>query len=164
MVVQQINDSRLMIYMEGEELEQLPSDPRELTADQASGILKAALGPTYDPSWDSACFELFLGRDTLLLFALQHSGAPSYFTYKSIEQIIAAAAAAPPGIVSYLTHIDDTYLLIVYPPDGCRPTPVLGEFGTALSRHAFYALHVYEHGTIIDGPTALDTLREAFIG
>ena len=162
MEVQLIGNGKLVIYIKGDELKELPASPHEITTNEAANILRLALGATYDQSWESVYFELFPGRDSLLLFALQHSGNPSYFTFKSIEPLISAAKACPPGLISYLTYIDDNYILIVYPWNGEYPPNALSEYGEELSRPAHYALHLSEHSNVIAGPTALDELKAAF--
>jgi hypothetical protein len=162
MDIQPIGKDKLVIYLNNEELKLLPAPPTDMTTVDAADILRLALGPTYDKNWESVYFELFPGKDSLLLFALQHSGSPSYYVFKNIEPLISAAAACPPGLVSYLTHIDDTYVLIVYPLSGQFPPKVLSEYGEELLRPTQYALHLSEHSNVIAGPTALDELWKAF--
>lgn len=162
MEIQQIGDGKLVIYIKGEDLKNLPASPYDITTDEAADILRAALGSTYDESWDSVYFELFPGRDSLLLFALQHSGSPSYFTFGGIEPLLAAARVCPSGLISYLTYTGDTYILVVYPWNGEYPPKVLFEYGEESPRSAHYALHLSEHGKVLAGPTALDELRAAF--
>ncbi|SHI22727.1 hypothetical protein SAMN02745823_03634 [Sporobacter termitidis DSM 10068] len=162
MDVQPIGDDKLVIYLDSDEVKNLPAPPCEITTDEASDILRLALGSTYDQGWESVYFELFPGRDSLLLFALQHSGNPYYYVFPGIEPLIAAAAACPSGLISYLTYIGDTYILIVYPWNGEYPPQVLYEYGEELTRPAHYALHLSEHSTVIAGPTALDELHAAF--
>jgi hypothetical protein len=162
MEIQLISDGRLMIYLTGEDVKKLPAAPSEITTTDAAEILRNALGPTYDTSWDSVCFELYPGRDSLLMFALQHSGIPSFFMFPDCEGLISAAQACPPGLISYLTYADENYILIVYPWNGERPPYVLFEYGTELIRPASYALHLSEHSNVIAGPNAMDMMRNAF--
>jgi hypothetical protein len=162
MEIQQIGDGKLVIYIKGEELKKLPASPYEITTNEAADILRLALGSTYDDSWDSVYFELFPGKDSLLLFALQHSGSPSYFTFGSIEPLIAASRVCPSGLISYLTCTGETYTLIVYPWNGEYPPKVLFEYGEELNRPSHFALHLSEHSRVIAGPTALDELKAAF--
>jgi hypothetical protein len=162
MDIQPIGNDKLMIYIDREDLKTLPAHPGKITTTEASEILRKALGATYDKSWESVYLELFPGRDSLLLFALQHSGTPSYFVFPGIEPLISAAIACPDGLVSYLTSTDDAYILIVYPFCGQNPPKVLSEFGEELLRPAHYALHLSEHANVIAGPMALDDVRTAF--
>jgi hypothetical protein len=162
MEIQLIGTGKLVIYLKGEEIKTLPAPPYEITTTEASEILRLALGSTYDQSWESAYFELFPGRDSLLLFALRHSGSPSFFTFNSIEPLISAAKACQAGLITYLTYINDTYILIVYPWNGECPPHVLFEYGDELDRPALFSLHLSEHSKVICGPTALDELRTAF--
>jgi hypothetical protein len=162
MDIQPIGDGKLVIYLNGDEIKQLPAPPCQMTTVEASALLRQALGATYDQSWESVYFEIFPGRESLLLFALQHSGSPSYFTFSGIEPLISAARVCPPGMISYLASANDTYILIVYPLNGEYPPKILHEFGEELVRPAHYALHLSEHSSVIAGPTALDELRTAF--
>ncbi|NLT15555.1 MAG: hypothetical protein GXY05_14575 [Clostridiales bacterium] len=162
MEIQQIGNGKVVIYIKGEELKHLPASPQDITTNEAAEILRLALGSTYDDSWESVYFELFPGRDSLLLFALQHSGSPSFFTFSSIEPLISAASVCPPGLVSYLTCIDDAYILIVYPWHGDSPPQILFEYGEELCRPAHFALHLSEHSRVLAGPAALDELKAVF--
>ena len=94
MDVQVIGEGKVVIYLEADEI---PASPDELTTDQASHILRTALGATYDQSWERVCFEMYPGRDSLLLFALQHADSPYYFTFTDVEPLISAAGAARPA-------------------------------------------------------------------
>lgn len=162
MEIQQIGNGKLVIYLKGEELKNLPASPQDITTNEAADILRLALGTTYDQSWESVYFELIPGKDSLLLFALQHSGNPSFFSFAGIEPLISAAQACPPGLISYLTYIGETYILIVYPWNGEHYPRVLSEYGEELIRPAHFSLHLSEHSKVIAGPTALDELRAAF--
>jgi hypothetical protein len=162
MEIQQIGNGKVVIYIKGEELKCLPAFSQNITTNEAAEILRLALGSTYDDSWESVYFELFPGRDSLLLFALQHSGSPSFFTFGSIEPLISAARDCPQGLISYLTCINDAYILIVYPWHGDSPPAVLFEYGEELCLPALYALHLSEHSRVLAGPTALDELKAVF--
>lgn len=162
MEIQTIGESKIVIYLTGDDVKRLPVAPHEITTVEASDILRQALGPTYNHSWESVYFELFPGRDSLLLFALQHAGSPYFFTFTNIEPVISAAKASPPGLISYLTYLGDTYYLIVYPWNGEYPPHVLNEYGQELRLPAQFSLHLSEHSNVIAGPSALDTLRSSF--
>ncbi|NLM84934.1 MAG: adaptor protein MecA [Clostridiales bacterium] len=162
MEVQQLGCGKLLILLKGDDLRALPVPPSDMTTQDASTLLRRALGNTYDPSWDSVYFEMFPGHDSLLLFALQHNGAPSFFTFDSIEPVIDVAHACPSGLITYLTHDGEAYTLIVYPWHGENPPSVIGEYGRQVDYHAYFALHLSEHGTVIAGPHALDVLRHYF--
>ncbi len=159
MEVQLIGEGKVVIYLKGDEI---PASPDELTTAQASRILRSALGATYDKSWERVCIELYPGLDSMLLFALQHSDSPYYYAFTDIEPLISAAQASPSGIISYLTHLDDGYILIVYPMNGESPPYALWEYGTALSCPPSFSFFLSEHGKILAGPYALDRLRRAF--
>ena len=163
MDIQPIGNDKLVIYINSEELKLLPAHPTDMTKTEAADILRLALGATYDKSWDSVYFEMFPGRDSLLLFALQHSGSPSYYVFTGIEPLISAAASCPAGLISYLTVVGEFYILIVYPLSGHNPPRVLSEYGEELERPPHFALHLSEHSAVIAGPAALDELRKAFV-
>lgn len=162
MEVQLIGEGKVVIYLEEEDMKKLPDPPQNITTTQAARLLRSALGDTYDQSWERVCFELYPGRDSMLLFALQHSDNPSYFMFTDIEPVISAAQACPPGIISYLTYMDDSYILIVYPINGEYPPYVLCEYGTAISRPSSFSVYLFEHGKLIAGPYALDKICRAF--
>jgi hypothetical protein len=164
MDIQLIGDGKLVIYLADEDVKRLPAAPSQMTTSEAAELLRCALGSTYDPSWDSVYFEMYPGRDSLLLFAMQHSGTPSYFTFDSVEELIAAAEACPPGLISYLSYMGDTYVLVVYPWSGEQLPYPLYEYGTEFIRPSAFALHLSEHSGVIAGPAALDELRAAFCG
>ncbi|MEL4106629.1 hypothetical protein AAFA46_07305 [Oscillospiraceae bacterium WX1] len=162
MEIQTIGNGKVVIYLNGDEIKKLPAAPGDITPTEAADILRRALGATYDESWESVYFELFPGRDSLLLFALRHANCPFYFTFSGIEPLISAAKSSPPGLISYLTNLDDTYVLVVYPWSGDYPPFALFEYGQALSRPALFALHLSEHSKVLAGPAALDDLRAIF--
>ncbi len=162
MEVQLIGEGKVVIYLKGDDMKRLPASPRDITTAQATGILRSALGATYDQSWERVCFELYPGRDSLLLFALQHSDSPYYFAFSGIEPLISAALSCPPGIISYLTYLGENYILIIYPLNGESPPYVLWEYGAALSRPSSFSVYLSEHGKVIAGPYALDRLCSAF--
>jgi len=162
MEVQQLGSGKVLILLKGEDLQALPVPPTDMTTRDASSLLRKALGSTYDTSWDSVYFEMFPGHDSLLLFALQHNGAPSFFEFDSIEPIIEAAYACPPGLLSYLTHDGENYTLVIYPWHGEQPPAVIGEFGRPAEYHPYFALHLSEHSSVIAGPHALDVIRRYF--
>ena len=162
MEVQMIGEGKVVIYLQGDDIKKLPASPQELTTAQASRILRMALGTTYDQSWERVCFELYPGRDSLLLFALQHSDSPYYFAFSDIEPLISVAQVCPPGLISYLTYIDDGYILIIYPMHGEMPPYVLWEYGSILNHPAPFTFFLSEHGKVIAGPYAIDRIRRAF--
>ncbi len=162
MEVQLISEGKVVIYLEGDDMKELPAAPNDLTTAQASSILRSALGSTYDTNWERVCFEMYPGRDSMLLFALQHSDSPAYFAFADIESIISASRVCPAGIVSYLTYMEDSYILIVYPLNGEYPPYVLWEYGTALSRPASFSYYLSEHGKVLAGPYALDRIQLEF--
>ena len=162
MDVQVIGEGKVVIYLQGDDIKKLPVSPEELTTAQASGILRSALGATYDQSWERVCFELYPGQDSLLLFALQHSDSPYYFAFADIEVLISAAQACPPGIISYLTYINNEYILILYPMHGDLPPYALWEYGHILNHPAAYSFFLSEHGKVIAGPYALDRISCTF--
>lgn len=162
MEVQLLGEGKLVIYLLKNDLQSLPAQPHEITTAHATGILRSALGSSYDERWESVCFEVYPGRDSLLLFAQQHSGNPYYFSFPDIELLIAASRACPPGLLSYLTYLDDDYILIVYPWNDDMPPHALWEFGTELILPALFSIHLSEHSRVLTGPSAIDKIRRTF--
>lgn len=162
MDIQPLGQGRLIIHMAHEELRELHPAPGNLGTKEAAQLLRRALGEGYDRGWDNAYLELICGRDSLLLIALQHSGSPQFFSFPGIEPVLDVAALCPPGLVSFLTAQKNAYVLTVYPWRGGLLPSSLYEYGTPLEQHPHYALHLLEHGQLIAGPSALDTLKAAF--
>ena len=164
MEIQPIGRRNLLIYLNGKELMALSAPPSELKTDDATRILKQALGGNVGcgVDWSNVYLELFTGKDSLLLVARVHSGDPHFFVFRDIECLIEAAQLVPEDIISFLSYCDGSYYLIVYPWDTEPPPNVLLEYGQELPMHANYAFHLTEHGKILLGPSALDELKRLF--
>jgi len=162
MDIQPIGKRNLLIYLNSEELTDLPAPPSELKTDDAAGILKEALGERCTEEWRNVFLELFAGTNSLLLVARAHSGDPYYFEFRDIEELISAAALCPEDIISFLLFCEDSYYLIVYPWDRETPPNILFEYGQELNLHPNYALYLTEHGKMLLGPSAIDELKRQF--
>jgi len=162
MDIQPIGKRNLLIFLNSEELTDLPAPPLELGTDDAAGILREALGDDCEDEWNNVYLELFAGRDSLLLVARAHSGEPRFFEFEDIEGLISASQVCPDDIISFLSYCEGSYYLIVYPWDKEAPPNVLFEYGNELTLHPNFAFYLTEHGKILSGPSALDELRRCF--
>ena len=162
MDIQPIGKRNLLIYLNSDELTDLPAPPLELGTDDAAGILREALGDGCKDEWSNVYLELFAGRDSLLLVARAHSGEACFFKFEDIEGLISASQLCPGDIISFLSYCEGSYYLIVYPWDKEPPPNVLSEYGRQLMLHPNFAFHLTEHGKILLGPSALDELRQRF--
>ena len=162
MDIQSIGKRNLLIYLNGDELTDLPP-PSEIKTDDAAGILKKAIGnKTGEDEWSNVYLELFAGKNSMLLIARAHSGNPYFFEFQGIEDVIAAAETCAADVISFLAYCEGKYYLIVYPWDGEASPIALLEHGSELAVHANYAIHLTEHGKMLSGPAALDELRKRF--
>jgi hypothetical protein len=162
MEIQSVCSGTIAIYIESSELAQYAPDPEQVNARDAEGILSAALSAIGRSYSGAANLELYPGRGCLMLFARLCSDTPVYYIFDSLESLIAAAQACPPGIVSSAVYMDGTYFLTVYPWYNEKPPAVLAEFGTPFKAPAAYACHLAEHGTTIATPNAIDIFQTAF--
>jgi len=162
MDIQPIGKRSLLIYINSDELMDLPAPPSELKTDDAADILRKALGDSGEDQWRNVYLEIFVGRDSLLLIARAHSGNPHFFMFRDIEDLIGAAELCPNDIISFLSYCEGKYYLIVYPWDSESPPNALFEYGEELPMHPNYTFHLTEHGNILSGPTALDEVRRCF--
>jgi hypothetical protein len=162
MDIQPIDNGTVAIYIEREELQSRDMTVSDITMDEASQLLHSALHRLGRPDWNSVCFELFPGCDSLLLFARRYSCDPVFFIFDDIEELIDASAHCPGSLISFLTYFWDAYVLTVYPWESEPVPPVLYEYGTAVTAPPGFALHVSEHGRLLAGPSALRLLHETF--
>ena len=162
MEIQPLGRHNLLIYLDGDEVRDLPAPPHELKTDDAAVILRQALGENCDDDWENVYLELFAGPSSLLLIARAHSGDPCFFEFQNIEELIEAASVCTEDVISFLLYCEGAYYLIVYPWERENPPGTLYEYGRELTMHPNYAFHLTEHGRLLMGPTALAELRSRF--
>lgn len=162
MEVQPIGDGCLYIHLKDEDLSAMQSAPEQLTDREVRRILIEAVGESGEDWWHHAFLELYPGHGSALIFARLHPDEPECFVFEELEPLLQAAEQSPGGLVSYLIYFENAYYLTVYPWAEERGLSVLSEFGTALAVTPHLALHFMEHGTILAGPMALDTLKKFF--
>ena len=115
MDIQPIDSENLYIYICGAELENLPRKPQDMRSEDASEILKAALGGEFLGIWENAYLELHFGREALLLFARRPSEKSFVFRFSEFESVIGAVRCCQENIISYLSLFEEEYYLVLYP-------------------------------------------------
>ena len=149
------------IYIKGEELKSLPAPPGALTVNDAALLVSKAIGAV---ELSDYYLELYAGRDSMLLFARAHTDKPVFYTFRNLEELISAAKSCRAGLTSFLVLYVDTYYLIIYP--GAPPSSVpniLSEFGDEQKLSGYFALFLSEHGAVLAGPDAIDTIKRIFV-
>jgi len=162
MDTQQINSAALYIYIYGKELEDIAKNPVDLSTEDATELLKTAMGGNFSDAWESACLELYFGGGALLLFARIHSGNPVVLSFAEFEDVIAAAKCCRESMISHLALLDGEYYLILYPRCDAEPPDSFFEYGEPCREPSFFALHLIEHGKILMGPKAIDGINKMF--
>lgn len=156
MYIQAIGTDSFSVYIPGAELAARRLTPSELTGPEAMELLTSSLGPAVK----SALVEVFPGRDELLIFVLGNPGAPKFYAFSSLEDLILAAEVCREE-VSFLFYTGDEYILAVLCQDGsCH---LLGEFGERIDAPTLYLNHLFEHCRCLSSGSALSTLRRTFL-
>jgi hypothetical protein len=106
--------------------------------------------------------EVFQGRESMLIFARAYEGAPTFYIFRDVEALIAAARVCVSDIITFLSYSEGVYYLIFYPWNREPPPAVLCEFGELTAEHREFARHLSEHGRVLLGPRALVELGEIF--
>ena len=161
MEIQPTGGGGFYIYLKREELAGGTSSP-DLTMEDAFALVRRAVGVDFSESEPHYCLELYEGRDSLLLFAAPRSGAPAYFVFFNLEDLIRAAKGCRRGVVSFLFAYEDTYYLTVYQKESETPPAQLYEFGEEVALSPFFPLFLAEHGAVLSGPYAIDRIKGAF--
>lgn len=147
------------VYICNEELIKRNFDPEHFTAKAAAELLKDTL-PEKEAG-QRMQVELFTGREETLLFVRLNTGKPEFFAFPDAESLIGAVTESRGLAPSFLTYINDMYILTVYPFPG-DGTAVLEEFGIKLLKEPEFELHLREHGEFILENEDISALRRAF--
>ena len=189
----------MVIDIDAAELDRLNMAPETLDYQNASKIIENALQDTpeyhmiHNSLTHSNCktyFDMFPGKDSVLIFLRFASRAPWYFAFESIENVIACADNLPDSTISSLYYTEDNigcmlehelydefsgkYILVVYPSgeelqDGTFFPQELScgtlcnallEYGLPLYAGEDYVLHLREHAGVIAEGNAINKLRQ----
>jgi len=153
MDVRNIGQSAIAVFIEGAELREHNIEAENIDLKQAARLLETA-------GWEIAEFEIFAGRDSVLLFAWEKPTSPHSFEFDTIEDLLSAASKCPPDYCSKLIYDGSCYILTVYTGKDELPCPALFEYGWPLELSEEYLLHLYEQYRPIILSGAVDKLRQ----
>lgn len=162
MIIQNIGNRALSLYIDEQELGTLGLSPLSVGLREARIILDRALEDKALDNWQTAEMEVYPGKDSLLLFARRKSERPYHFRFYNSEPLIESALLCPAGLPSRLTLSPEGYILTVYPFEGDRPPSVLSEFGDSVEPEPALLAHFSEQGGEIIPFDAIGTLKEYF--
>lgn len=145
--------SAIAVFIEGPELRKHNIEADNINLKQAVNLLETA-------GWEVTEFEIFAGRDSVLLIAWEKPVAPHSFEFDNIEDLLLAALRCPQDYSSKLIHDGSCYILTVYSAKDELPCPALYEYGRPLELSEDYLLHIYEQYEPIILTGAVDKLKE----
>jgi len=152
MDVRNIGQSAIAVFIEGSELREHNIEADNIDLKQAASLLETA-------GWEVTEFEIFAGRDSVLLFAWEKPTSPHSFEFDNIEDMLSAAIQCPPDYSSKLIYDGIRYILTVYTAREEPPCPALFEYGWPLELSEEYLLHLYEQYVPIILSGAVDKLK-----
>lgn len=152
MDIRYIGQSAVALYLNGEEIRERQMDLNSIDIKQAASLFDAE-------GWERAEFEVYAGKDSLLVIAWDRSSTPHCFAFGTFEEMVSAASECSENQNSKLIYYNNTYVLAVYPPKGEQPCPALSEFGEILGNTEGYLLHLEEHGEKVIAANAITMLK-----
>lgn len=153
MDVRNIGQSAIAVLIEGPELRKHNIEADNIDIKQAVGLLETA-------GWEVTEFEIFAGRDSVLLFAWEKPTSPRSFEFDNLEDLLLAALQCPPDYSSKLIHDGECYILTVYTAKDESPCRALFEYGRPVELSEDYLLHLYEQYAPIILSGAVDKLKK----
>jgi hypothetical protein len=155
MQIQHIGKSAVALMIDGEELRLRNLVPENIDERQAVSLLEPI-------GWHGARYELFTGKDCVLLFAWEIEDTPYLFEFQKLEEMLEAARLCR-DYVSELLLYDDAYILVVYTTGREELTRALYEYGEPLCSTETYLTHVEEQGKSILESDAVKLLKTLLI-
>ena len=163
MTVSHIGARSISLYITEAELSLHNIDIHHFDCKDALALLHQALGAPHAEAWAAAELEIYPGKDSLLLFARQKTGKPSYFFFPHFEALLHCVARNERTLPSCLYQLEQAYILSVCAYEGeCIPA-VFHEFGTELKTNSYIEAHVQEQATQILSGNALCQLKTHFL-
>lgn len=153
MDVRNIGQSAIAVFIEGSELRRHNIEADNIDLKQAVDLLETA-------GWEITEFEIFAGRDSVLLFAWEKPTLPHSFEFDNLEDMLLAALQCPPDYNSKLIYDGTCYILTVYTAKDESPCQALFEYGRPLELSEDYLLHIYEQHDPIISSGAVDKLKK----
>ena len=153
MDIRYIGHSAVALYLNGNDLREREMDSESVSIKQAAALLDVE-------GWERAAFEIFAGKDSLLVIAWDKSRTPYCFAFDSFEDMISAVSECPPDHNSKLIRYNKMYVLAVYPEKGEQLCPALFEFGEMLGNTEGFVLHIEEQGEEVITTNAVNMLKK----
>ena len=145
------------VYLDPNELENRGIDPDGFNADRAAELL---CGEIPEVKGKNAYVETFHGNAELLIFVRIGRIMPEFYAMDGIETVIGAILSRQIIFPDFLTYIDGTYVLTLYPAEEELRTC---EFGSRIDACPEFALTLREHGEFVLDTAALLRLRDAVL-
>ena len=162
MTISHIGNRAMSLYISAGELQALNLTPTQIGRTEAERLLEIALKENHLTGWEVAEFEVYPGRDAVLLFARRRSGQPRHFWFSDFEALIQAVHLCPDALPSALSRYQKGYLLTIYPFEGDHPPAPLHEFGQEMGNSVYLSAHLAEQGAVLLPSGALASLRMHF--
>ncbi len=153
MDIRYIGQSSVALYLSSEDLRERRIEAKNIDLKQAAELLDIE-------GWEYAEFELFAGRDSVLLIAWDRTLKPYSFAFDSFEEMLSAVSDCEPDHLSRLNCFGGQYILTVYPAKNRQPCNSLYEFGEFVCSSEGFALHLEEHGETIIAKNAVGALKK----
>jgi len=104
--------------------------------------------------------EVFDSPKGSLIFARNLYGYPVSYEFNTFTEALEAASMLDDDTVSFIAKLSNMYYIVVYTYELGSPPPILGEFSSPITSHPNFLRHISEHGVIILGPTAAQTIHD----
>ena len=163
MTVSHIGAHSISLYITEAELLLHNIDINDFDCKDALTLLNQALGAPQAKAWAAAELEIYPGKDSLLLFARQKTGAPSYFFFPHFEALLLCVQQNERALPSCLYQLGQAYILSVCTYEGDVLPAVFHEFGTQLKTNSYIEAHMQEQATQILSNSALCQLKAHFL-
>ena len=153
MDIRYIGSSAVALYLNENDLKERQMDLESINIKQAAALLDVE-------GWERAEFEIFAGKDSILVIAWDRSRTPYCFAFESFEDMISAVSECPQDQNSKLICYNEMYILTLYPEKGEELCPALYEFGEMLGNTEGFVLHIEEQGEEVITTNAVNMLKK----
>ena len=161
MDIQMTGKSSFFVYLNGSELERLHLEPESVGQEETELILNAAMRQLGKDDPGSASFEVYPGRNDLLVFIRLCPDDTVFYKFDNFELTLEAARRCPTQVPSALVYYDNSYILSLENPDTTLLT-ALSELGCRLTVRGGFLSHAAEHGRVLIDSAAVQRLQTEF--
>lgn len=161
MDIQMAGKTSFFVYLSGSELERLHVEPSSVGDEETALIFSAAMRQLGKDDPVNASFEVYPGRNDLLMFVSICPGDFVFFRFEDFELLLEAVRQCPQDIPSSLLYYDDTYILSVRSPEAMLLS-CLSELGSRVFVRNGFLSHAGEHGRILIENNAVGRLSSSF--